>query len=55
MHRQHAAGPLFQQLADLVAVHRPTRAGEHAQDHEGPGPGVQLFLKLAIGRFRVHF
>jgi hypothetical protein len=55
MHRQLAASQLFQPLADLVAVHRATRALEQPENHQRASAGVQLFLEFAILRSGVQF
>jgi hypothetical protein len=54
VHGERAAGPLFEVLSDLVAVHGPAGAGQHPEHDEGPGAGVELLLEFAIGGFRIH-
>src|SRR5690606_15833046 len=49
--REHAVADLFQALGDLVAVHRLTGAGEHAQQRQRHGAAAQLLLELAQQRF----
>jgi hypothetical protein len=55
MHRQLAAGKLFQPLADLVAVHCAASALQKPQDYQCARAGVQFLLEFAIRSLSVHF
>jgi len=47
MHGQRP-GQLFELLANLVAVHGPSRALQEPQNHQRAGAGIQLFLEFSI-------
>jgi len=55
MHRQLAAGSLFQTLTYFIAVHRPTGALQKSQDYQRSRACVQLLLEFPICRLSFHF